>query len=72
MSETRDAKVSKPSVHYRPSPMGSAERCGTCSMFRGNPYGSSDGECTLVAGEISPVGLCDRYDPAYDPAAEDY
>ena len=64
MSEqARNAKVSKASVHYRPSPMGSSRRCGTCSMFRGADDPSGEGACTLVAGEISPVAVCDRYDP---------
>lgn len=56
MSETTE-KVSKASVNYRPAPMGSKSRCGTCSMFR------PDGTCTLVEGRINPMDVCDRYEP---------
>ena len=54
-------KVSKASVHYRqaalfPLPVG--RRCGSCVMFR------RGGVCTLVAGRISPVYVCDRWAPS--------
>jgi hypothetical protein len=31
-------------------------KCADCSMFR-------QGACTLVKGDISPVGTCDHYEP---------
>ncbi len=45
-----EGKVSKSSVNYR-----TAQRCGNCSMF-------SNGSCSLVAGEIDPDDVCDKWD----------
>lgn len=45
-------KVSKASVHYRPST--AARRCGNCGMYR-------NGVCDLVAGRIDPKMVCDRW-----------
>lgn len=52
------AKVTKESVGYRPASRGdSPRRCGTCVMFR------KPNACTLVAGTIRPVFVCDRWSP---------
>lgn len=56
-AEERNAKVSKPSVHYRQAKPHAEKRCGTCVMFR--PAGSA---CTLVAGLIHAEMVCDRYE----------
>jgi hypothetical protein len=53
-------KLSKASVSYRPAaafPLPVGKRCGSCSMIRRNGGAS----CTLVAGKISPVYVCDRW-----------
>lgn len=49
-------KVSKASVSYRPAnPLKFRRRCGTCSMYR------AGGSCTLVAGQIVPAAVCDKW-----------
>jgi hypothetical protein len=50
---TKNSKLSKSEVNYRPAT--GANKCGTCSMFRG-PNG-----CTLVEGVISKGDVCDRW-----------
>ena len=42
-------------VAYQDSPR-QTERCGRCSMYR-TPH-----KCTLVRGEISPMGWCKRFE----------
>lgn len=61
------SKVSKRSVNYRKKPYSwGGRRCGNCSMFtraKAGPGGT--GSCTLVAGEIRPQDICDRWDWAW-------
>jgi hypothetical protein len=50
-------KVSKASVNYRwTHEIG--RRCGTCAMFI-----ATANRCTLVAGRINTLRVCDRYTP---------
>jgi hypothetical protein len=51
-------KVSKESVDYRTA-SSTNKRCGNCDMYyvKGN-----FGHCTLVAGNISPQAVCDRWE----------
>lgn len=51
------AKLSKPSVRYRPAELPGI-RCGTCVMFH-----PATRTCDLVAGDISPGAVCDRWEP---------
>lgn len=52
------AKLSKPSVNYRPAQ--GTRRCATCSMFRkGN---GEKGTCTLVRGAIDPHDVCNEWE----------
>ena len=51
-------KLSKASVSYRPAPL-SVRRCGTCVMLRQSPTGGF--VCTLVAGRINRLYVCDRW-----------
>jgi LSD1 subclass zinc finger protein len=46
-------KVSKESVDYGPG--ASHRKCSLCSMFR------APNACTLVAGQIAPGAVCDRF-----------
>lgn len=46
-----EARMSKEEVNYRPR-----EQCGNCDHF----YPS--GTCDLVAGNISPMNLCDKWE----------
>jgi hypothetical protein len=57
------AKVTPASVHYRAAPgPRSAQRCGTCIMYR--PYPNQRrGLCTIVVGLVQPAGVCDRWSP---------
>ena len=48
-----EAKVSKESVDYGKGAV--HRKCALCSMWRA-PH-----SCTLVAGEISPSAVCDRF-----------
>lgn len=50
-------QVSQPSVRYRPA-TDPAIRCATCVMFHANT-----GRCDLVAGDIGPGDVCDRWEP---------
>jgi len=45
-------KVSKESVHYRKGTI--KKHCANCDMY-------DDRTCSLVAGKINPLGLCDRW-----------
>lgn len=74
-TQAASAKVSKDSVHYRDTPNG-REMCGNCRFFvppgghagegmmgsgiRG-PAMMYGGTCTVVAGEVSPMGYCDLW-----------
>ncbi len=52
-------KVSKVSVNYK-----AAQRCGNCSMYE-------NGTCTLVAGPIDPMDVCDKWESvSADKSAE--
>lgn len=62
VAEVPPAKLSKAVVAYRRSVTGI--RCGTCVMFHGN------GTCDLVAGPVSPDGVCDRWEPPPAAVAE--
>ena len=53
------AKVDPRDVHYRPA-TSTAERCGTCVMFRPRGDGS-EGGCTIVRGVIEAGHVCDRW-----------
>lgn len=48
-------KVSKASVNYRLALL-RQRRCSTCAMFR------RPDSCTLVAGQIRPGDVCDRWE----------
>ena len=61
-------KVSKASVNYRPAPaFGLFHRCGNCAMYQEDVLTSDPpqrrGSCTLVAGTIKRIDLCDRWEP---------
>ena len=61
------AKVSKASVRYRPAPaFGLFRRCGNCVMYQEDTLTSDppqrQGSCTLVAGRIERLDLCDRWE----------
>jgi hypothetical protein len=64
-----DEKITKQEAHYRP---GTTHRfCEACSMFLFSHHDSKngDGECSLVAGNISPSALCDHYERKKERAA---
>jgi hypothetical protein len=52
------AKMSPDSVNYRLGGDGQGQ-CGKCSMYTHSGKAKSGG-CTLVAGPITPYGVCDR------------
>ena len=56
MSADPAAKLKKTAVNYRPARK--ERRCGTCVSFR--PEGMA---CEVVAGEIHPAMVCDRWVP---------
>lgn len=61
-------RVSKASVAYRPSG-NPARSCATCVMYH------RDGTCDLVAGQISPAAVCNKWEerlPLAGAAAEAY
>lgn len=58
-------QVSKSSVRYGPATV-PGRRCGTCVM-----YHPATGTCDLVAGEISPADVCDRWEPPWPPPSKD-
>lgn len=47
------AKATKAQAAYHAG--ATIRHCGLCTMFR------TPSECTVVAGQISPYGLCDKY-----------
>lgn len=49
-------KLSKAQVNYRLATI-SGRSCGTCSMYTHH-------SCTLVAGDVDPGDVCDRWEPA--------
>jgi hypothetical protein len=55
------AKLDKRAVRYTGAvnPL-APRRCVFCAMFRRASYRGGPG-CTLVAGPISPAGVCDRF-----------
>jgi len=55
-------KVSKVSVHYGKAKHPQQERCGICTMF-------SKSRCSLVAGYISSMAWCDKFEPRRKPNA---
>lgn len=61
MSESarRAPKISKDKVNYRHA--AGSRRCGTCGMFERGKSPGGTGTCTLVAGRIDPLDVCDRW-----------
>lgn len=51
-------KLSKREVSYRDSM--SMKHCGNCDMYR--PIQGTEGECTLVEGQIHKWDVCDRWE----------
>ena len=54
MSADPGARLEKTAVNYRPAHK--ERRCGTCVSFRPERMA-----CDLVAGEIHPAMVCDRW-----------
>lgn len=57
---TADTKYGKAEVNYRPA--GSSNtRCERCKNFAWSTGAQGQGTCRIVAGLISPDGVCDKY-----------
>lgn len=57
---TADTKYGKAEVNYRPA--GSSNtRCERCANFAWSTGAHGQGTCRIVAGLISPGGVCDKY-----------
>ena len=44
-----------------------ADQCGKCSMYTHGSNGGQYGRCTLVTGQITPYGVCDRLERLVNP-----
>lgn len=53
-----EQKVPPDVLHFR---RGDQRRCGRCALFTGGEHARADGVCQLVAGLISPLGICDAW-----------
>lgn len=60
-----DDKVPKAAMKYQDHPH-EGEQCSGCMHYVPPKQGEKMGECTLVAGDISPRGWCMAYAPIKD------
>ena len=58
-----EQKVPREFLHYHQAMMKGCD-CGHCALFMPGERPDADGVCRLVAGVISPAGVCDAYAPA--------
>ena len=58
-----EQKIPRQFVHYHQA-MAKDRDCSHCALFLAGEHPDAEGVCRLVAGVISPVGVCDAYAPA--------
>ena len=55
-------EASRASAHYvAASPYGAERDCRNCEFWIPNTEGQGCGGCTLISGEIDPLGYCDSW-----------